>query len=168
MGRPCSRAAGGLWAAQTSRRVRGNLEEMPRMRDLRGSPGDSAVKNPPTTLETQVPSLGQEDPLEKGMATHSSILASEIPRSEEPGGLQSMESQKSQMWLSCYIKTIKWFKWLRAWLLSESVGLCLFTCALFPPNKHFIHFTTFHFFIKIHVYQIHGPGPRHRPLALVV
>ena len=70
---------------------------MPRMRDLRGSPGDSAVKNPPTTLETQVPSLGQEDPLEKGMATHSSILASEIPRSEEPGGLQSMESQKSQM-----------------------------------------------------------------------
>ena len=44
--------------------------------------------------ETQVPSLGQEDPLEKGMATHSSILAWRIPWTEEPGGLQSMELQK--------------------------------------------------------------------------
>ena len=45
------------------------------------------VKNPPATQETQVRSLGQEDPLEKGMATHSSILAWEIPWTEEPGGL---------------------------------------------------------------------------------
>ena len=45
--------------------------------------------------ETQVRSLGQEYPLEKGMATHSSTLAWEIPWSEEPGGLQSMGSQKS-------------------------------------------------------------------------
>ena len=44
--------------------------------------------------ETQVQSLGWEDPLEKGMATHSSILAWRIPWTEEPGGLQSMESQK--------------------------------------------------------------------------
>ena len=44
--------------------------------------------------ETRVPSLGQEDPLEKGMATHSSILAWRIPWTEEPGGLQSMELQK--------------------------------------------------------------------------
>ena len=43
----------------------------------------------------QVQSLGQEDPLEKEMATHSSILALETPRTEEPGGLQSMGSQKS-------------------------------------------------------------------------
>ena len=42
------------------------------------------------TQETRVPSLGQEDPLEKGVATHSSILAWEIPCIEEPGGLQSM------------------------------------------------------------------------------
>ena len=42
------------------------------------------------TQETRVQSLGQEDPLEKGMATHSSILAWKIPRAEEPGGLQSM------------------------------------------------------------------------------
>ena len=43
--------------------------------------------------ETQVQSLGQEDPLEKEMATHSSILAWRIPWTEEPGGLQSMGSQ---------------------------------------------------------------------------
>ena len=44
--------------------------------------------------ETQVQSLGWEDPLEKEMATHSSILAWRIPWSEEPGGLQSMGSQR--------------------------------------------------------------------------
>ena len=44
--------------------------------------------------ETQVQSLGQEDPLEEEMATHSSILAWRIPRTEEPGGLQSMGSQR--------------------------------------------------------------------------
>ena len=43
---------------------------------------------------TQVRSLGQEDPLEKEMATHSSIFAWEIPWTEEPGGLQSVESQR--------------------------------------------------------------------------
>ena len=46
--------------------------------------------------ETQVPSLVQEDPLEKKMATHSSVLAWEIPWTEEPGGLQSVGSSKSQ------------------------------------------------------------------------
>ena len=44
--------------------------------------------------EIEVQSLGQEDPLEKGLATHSSILAWRIPWTEEPGGLQSMESQR--------------------------------------------------------------------------
>ena len=48
----------------------------------------------PTMWETQVPSLGQEDPLKKGMATHSSTLAWEIPQTEEPGRLQSMGSQR--------------------------------------------------------------------------
>ena len=46
------------------------------------------VKNPPGMQETQVQSLDQEDPLEKGMATHSSILARRIPWTEEPGRLQ--------------------------------------------------------------------------------
>ena len=45
------------------------------------------VKNPPVMQETWVQSLDQEDPLEKGMATHSSILAWRIPWAEEPGGL---------------------------------------------------------------------------------
>ena len=47
------------------------------------------VKNLPTIQETQVRSLGQEDPLEEGMAIHSDILAWRIPWTEEPGGLQS-------------------------------------------------------------------------------
>ena len=46
------------------------------------------------TQEAWVQSLGQEDPLEKEMATHSNILAWEIPRTEEPGGLQSKELQR--------------------------------------------------------------------------
>ena len=45
------------------------------------------VKNLPAMQETRVPSLGREDPLEKGVATHSCILAWEIPWTEEPGGL---------------------------------------------------------------------------------
>ena len=52
------------------------------------------VKNLPAMQETQVRSLGQEDPLEKGMATHSSLLAWRIPWTEEPGGLQSTGSQR--------------------------------------------------------------------------
>ena len=52
------------------------------------------VKVLSTVLETWVQSLGQENPLEKEMATHSSILAWEIPWIEEPGGLQSMGSQR--------------------------------------------------------------------------
>ena len=51
------------------------------------------VKNLPVMQETQVRSLGQKDPLQKGMATHSSILAWGIPWTEEPDMLQSMESQ---------------------------------------------------------------------------
>ena len=52
------------------------------------------VKNLPAMQKTWVQSLGQEDPLEKGIATHSSILTWKIPWTEEPGGLQSMESQR--------------------------------------------------------------------------
>ena len=54
------------------------------------------VKNPTALQETRVQSLVGEDPLEEGMATHSGILAWEIPGTEEPGGLQSVVSQKSQ------------------------------------------------------------------------
>ena len=58
------------------------------------------VKNLPVMQETWVRSLGQEDSLEEGMATHSSILAWRIPWTEELGGLQSVGSQKSRTWLS--------------------------------------------------------------------
>ena len=54
------------------------------------------VQETQETQETVVQSLCQEDPLEKEMATHSSIFAWEIPQTEEPGGLQSTGSQKSQ------------------------------------------------------------------------
>ena len=53
------------------------------------------VKNLPAMQETQVLSLGWEDPLQEGMATHSSILAWKIPWTEEPGGLQSMWLQRA-------------------------------------------------------------------------
>ena len=62
-----------------------------------GFPGGSVIKNLPAVQqpqETQVQSLGQKDPLEKGIAIHSSILAWRIPWTEEPGGLQSIGSQK--------------------------------------------------------------------------
>ena len=70
--------------------------------DLREStifPGGSGVKNPPAMQEMQVWSPGQEDPLEKEMATHSSILAWETPWTEEPGEQQFLGSQ-SRTWLS--------------------------------------------------------------------
>ena len=54
------------------------------------------VQNPPAMQETWVASLGWEDPLEKEMATHSRILAWEIPRTEKSCGLQSMGFQESQ------------------------------------------------------------------------
>ena len=52
------------------------------------------VKNLPAVWETWVQSLGWEDPVEEGIATHSSIVAWKIPRTEEPGRLQSMGSQR--------------------------------------------------------------------------
>ena len=63
-----------------------------------GRPGASLVaqmlKKPSAAQETQVWSLGEEDPLEEEMTTHSSVLAWRVPWTEEPGGLQSTESQR--------------------------------------------------------------------------
>ena len=55
------------------------------------------VKNPPAMQESQVRSLGGEDPLKKEMATHSSILAWRIPWTEEPGGLQGVTKSYTQL-----------------------------------------------------------------------
>ena len=62
------------------------------------------VKNQPTMWETRVQLLNQEDPLEEGMATHSTILAWKIPRTEESGGLQSLGFQRSQTQLKLLSK----------------------------------------------------------------
>ena len=67
--------------------------------DLEGSLVVQMVKNPPAMQETQVWSLGREDPLEKGMTTHSSNLIWKIPCTEEPGGLQctGLQSRTEQL-----------------------------------------------------------------------
>ena len=67
---------------------------IPLCRGQRPSLVAQTVKRLPTMRETRVRSLGWQDLLEKEMATHSSILAWRIPWTEEPGGLQSMESQR--------------------------------------------------------------------------
>ena len=59
-----------------------------------GFPSGSEVKNLPAMKEMRVRSLGGEDPLEAGMATHSSLLTCRTPWTEEPGGLQSFGSQR--------------------------------------------------------------------------
>ena len=73
------------------------------------------VKNPPTTRETRVQSLGREDFVEQGMATHSSILAWRIPWTEEPGGLQSMGSLRvGHDWASS-LSLFTFMHWRRKW-----------------------------------------------------
>ena len=69
-----------------------------------GFPGCSEVKNPPAMQETWVQSLGQEEPLEEGMSSHSSILAGNIPWTEEPGRPQSIVHRVTNSWT--------WQKWL--------------------------------------------------------
>ena len=68
--------------------------------EIMGLPGSSVVKNLPAVKETLVQSLGWEDPLEEGMATHSNILAWRSPWTEEPGRLYSSWVAKSQTRLS--------------------------------------------------------------------
>ena len=89
-----------------NRQIHRHRKQMSGCQDLRGAGRQSSWlagtkflvaqmgKNRPAVQETQFPSLSQKDPLEKGMAAHSSILAWRIPRTEEPGGLQSVRSQR--------------------------------------------------------------------------
>ena len=71
---------------------------------LSGLPRQLMVKNPSSMQKTRIQSLGQEDPLKEEMATHSSILAWEIPWTEQPGRLQTMGLQESDTteWLSTH------------------------------------------------------------------
>ena len=64
------------------------------------------VKNPSAMQETWVRSLGQEDPLEKGMAVHSSTLVWRIPRTEEPGRRQFMGSQRVGQYVNCELADV--------------------------------------------------------------
>ena len=80
-----------------SRRVGHDLSDLAAAVRHRGFPGGEVVKNPPANAgdaETQIRSLGQEDPLEEEMATNSNILARIISWRKEPGRLQSMGSQR--------------------------------------------------------------------------
>ena len=87
------------------------------------------VKNLPAMQETWVQSLGQEDPLEKGMATHSSILAWIIPWTLEPGGLQSMGSQRIRHDLATIQQAV--FKYLSCIIGSEGK---VFACNAGDPS----------------------------------
>ena len=74
-----------------------------------------SAKNPPAMQETQVPSLCWEDPLKKGMATHSNILARRISRTEEPGVYSPWVPKELDMTKRLYFS---FFPWLQAFLLS--------------------------------------------------
>ena len=103
------------------------------------------VKNLPAMQETQVRSLGREDSLEKGTATHSSILAWRIPWTEEPGGLQSMGSQRiGHNWATnIFTLSESLEKYHKVPSFSFSIplpGLCKFSSFKFSPsakrNRH--------------------------------
>ena len=76
------------------------LVEIARVTSDVGFPGGSAVNNLPVMQEMQFQSLGWEGPLEKEMSAHSSVFTWGIPRTEEPGGLQSMGLQRVGLQLS--------------------------------------------------------------------
>ena len=101
------------------------------------------------TQETRVQSLGLEEPLEKGMATHSRILAWEIPWTEEPGGLQSMGSKKES-------DMTEWLDNSKVHIAEPGIecpltNTCSFQCCYYDPqilvpcghriNVKLIHFT---------------------------
>ena len=83
-----------LWNAHTGFKALGRKENKVRVQRGRALLVAQTVKNPPAMWETWVQSLDREDPLEEGVATHSSILAWRIPWTEEPGRAHSMGSQR--------------------------------------------------------------------------
>ena len=86
-----------------------------------GFPGGSDIKNLPAIQETQVPSLGREDPLEKDMVTHSGILAWRIPWAEERGRPQSMRVTRSWTRLkrpSTHARLAVFALWMQRWLVA--------------------------------------------------
>ena len=119
-----------------------------------GLPCGSAVKNPPAMQEMWVQSLGEEYPLEEGMATHSNILAGKILWTEEPGGLQSIGPQSWTWlkWLSTFTSREQWQidVWLKInslfityasyclifFFFNISMGISIITFKSKMPNTH--------------------------------
>ena len=96
----------------------------------RGFPGDASGKEPPCQCrrhETQVPSLVQEDSLEEGMATHSSILSGRMSWTEEPGELSSIESQR----LRCYLARAH----TTFWNFIKVLSICHFSLLSFKKRE---------------------------------
>ena len=94
------------------------------------------VKRLPTMQETRVWPLGQEDPLEKEMATHSSTLAWEVPWMEEPGGLQSMGSQRVRHdWVTSLSQCQGLFQWVGC--LYQVTKVLELSFSISPSNQSF-------------------------------
>ena len=102
------------------------------------------VRNLPAVQETWVRSLGWEDPLEKRMATHSSILAERILWTEEPRGLQSMESQESDTTEQLILWGLVVGQWLDEYLIHA--GVVFFCFLLCIPDRCFTILPLFFFF----------------------
>ena len=103
-----------------------------------GFPGVSVVKNLPAMQETWVWSLGQEDHLEEGVATHSSILAWRIPWTEYPGGLQSMHRVRHD-WSNLAYTHIRLAQWFWKCSLTLKGLWCPFNGAM--RSKQFLKYT---------------------------
>ena len=98
-------------------------------------PSGSAVKNPPAMQETQVQSLGQEDPLEEDMATHSSTLAQRIPWTEEPGGYSPQSCKQSNMTGSTEHKPIKFTRRNKSEMGAKLTGYTATKSSMCHPNS---------------------------------
>ena len=129
----CKGAWGRFWGAENVL----FLDLGPNDMNVFTSPSDlqiaQAVKNPPLMREIWVQSLGWDDPLEEGITTHSSILAWRIPWTEEPGGLQSMGSQRvGHDWVTRHITVhvakipqveCLWFVYFSTWIQTSIKSL---------------------------------------------
>ena len=105
------------------------------------------VKNPPAMQETQAQYLGQEDPLEKWMAAHSSILAWRIPWSLGPGGLQSMESQRvGHNWATNTYSRVH----VCMCMFMGSLCICVYMCLCISANT--VHGAFIHIYMCVHVF----------------
>ena len=132
--------------------------------DYLGSPGGSDGKESTCNAGDWVRFLCEEDPLEKGMATHSSILVWEIPRTEEHSGLQSMGSQRVRHdWvtntfsfivvLQCCVNfccTAKWFSYTYAYILLK------YSFPLWFITGYWIQFLVFHSRTMLFVHSANG------------